>query len=248
MWNFFRETGRWFFGTADKEGPQEPPLADPRASGLTAVDEVVRQLFRQHQIAAEVDGGSWILLPQGLKLQTRIHQREAHQRISTVQLDVVLELADGRTLIESFAGVGEMPQAAVFDALENFQVNSLHVLLAAFFGRRSPQIDVETWMMGGQERRVVVGGLGIRGQLPGNSNQLAPAVKRWEEFVRESVVSPGIHWLRLFYAQKGGEALACEALRDNETWSEAQEAIAAAPWPVGDDFYSARLFVILLDS
>jgi len=207
---------------------------------------VIRQLFRQHGVDARADGGEWILLPDLRRLRSQIHQREAHQGVATVQLDLLLELSPERTLVEAFAGVGELPAAAVFDALENFRVGSLHVFLAAFCGQKTEQVDIEEWTIRGQKRRVVLGPVGVRGAPPVEGKDLVAPVRTFEEFVRGAEFGPGIHWLRLFYAQQQGNMLACEVLRDNDIWIAAQAAAAAADWAPGEEFYSVRLFVMIL--
>lgn len=247
MSNPFSETWRWLVGGGDPES-NSPKSVPPEASALSAVDEVLRQMLRQHGVDAKADGGEWILLPEGRRLRSRIHQRDPHQGVATVQLDVLLELASGTTLIESFAGVGELPQAAVFDALENFRAGSLHVLIAAFCGATTEQVDIEEWIIAGRKRRVVLGPVGVRGEPPVEGSELVKPLRDWEEFIRHSDLGAGTHWLRLFYAQQAGEMLACEVLRDNDVWPEAQAAAEGANWARGEEFYSVRMFLVVMDA
>src|SRR5262249_59846233 len=99
----------------------------------------------------------------------------------TVQLDVRLEIAPGRTIIESFAGVGETREKAVADALHNFTVNSFHVLLAAFFRSDDRQVSREEWVVGGRTSRVTIGNVGIRGRPPVQGEQLGGWFKRFDD-------------------------------------------------------------------
>ncbi len=52
------------------------------------------------------------------------------------------------------------------------------------------------------------------------------------------------HWLRAFYANINSTNQIAEVLFDNETWSEAEAALRAIPWPT-ESFYSIRWFLIL---
>ena len=142
-----------------------------------------------------------------------------------------------------------VPQAAgaVRDALECFAVNSLHVFLAAFFGLEDEHAARERWRVAGREKAVFLGNIGIRGVYP--EGQAAP--NAWFPYLREAIetrdMGPGLHWVRVFYAQMDGQASACEVLLDNEPWAGAQRRIAEFPWPKCEAYYSMRAFIILDD-
>src|SRR5262249_55783631 len=158
----------------------------------------------------------------------------------SVQLDVRFEVAPGQTVIESFAGVGQTREQALADALQNFAANSFHVILAAFLERDDAQVSKEEWSMGGRKRSVTVGNVGIRGKPPVQGAQLVGWFKLFEEKLKSEQLAPGTHWVRLYYAQLRGKAIACEVLLDNEMWEEMQADMAAIDWPAGQDFYSVR--------
>jgi hypothetical protein len=163
----------------------------------------------------------------------------------SVQLDVQLEIAPGRTIVESFAGLGETRDKAGADALHNFTVNSFHVLLAAFFHPDDQQVAREEWVAGSRRSRVTIGNVGVRGTPPVQGEQLVAWFKRFEEKLKERPLEQGTHWVRLYYGQMQDRAVACEVLLDNQVWEELQSEMAAFDWPRGDAFYSVRVFLVM---
>jgi hypothetical protein len=212
---------------------------------MAQITEHLLELFQAHDIEAVPQDG-WIAFPGSTMRANASIVRETKQHGGmSVQLDVRLEIAPGRTLIESFAGLGETLEKAVADALHNFTANSFHVFLAAFFRPNDPQVTQEEWVIGGRTSRVTIGNMGIRGKLPAHSEHLPGFFKRLEDKLKASPLRPGTHWVRLYYGQMGRKALACEVLLDNGEWEEVQWELAAFDWPAGDEFYSVRVFLVI---
>ncbi|HZO89803.1 MAG TPA: DUF6348 family protein [Chthonomonadaceae bacterium] len=172
--------------------------------------------------------------------------RELRQQAAiSVQLDVRFEIAPGRTIIESFSGVGETREKAVSDAFDNFALNSFHVLLAAFLDPNDDHVSEEEWIIGGEKRRVTLGNIGVRGKPPVSGEQLGGWFEPFEQKIKEKSLGPETYWMRLYYGQRQGKTMACEVLLDNTVWEEMQTAIAALDWPPGEEFYSVRLFLVI---
>jgi hypothetical protein len=53
--------------------------------------------------------------------------------------------------------------------------------------------------------------------------------------------------VRLFYAQAKNQQAGLEVLLDNEIWEQMQREIEKADWPLIDEFYSVRSFLIVQD-
>ena len=79
----------------------------------------------------------------------------------SLQLDIRVALGSSAVIIESFGGIGDNRDEAVADAVANFAANSLHTLLAAFYGQVDDQVMVEMWEIGAVVWRVNIGGYGI---------------------------------------------------------------------------------------
>ena len=69
-----------------------------------------------------------------------------------------------------------------------------------------------------------------------------------EQEIKQADIGPGTHWIRLFYSQFGNETQECEVLLDNRAWQPVQMRMRTAPWLVREEWYSARLFLILQDT
>ncbi len=212
---------------------------------MAQINQLLLALFQAHGVEAILQD-EWIIFP-GLSLRANasIVKETKHPAWLSIQLDVRLEIAPGRTIVESFAGLGETREKALADALHNFTANSFHVLLAAFFRSGDQQVSQEEWLVSGRMSRVTIGNVGIRGKPPVQGEQLVGWFKHFEDKLKETGLRPGTHWIRLYYGQSEGKALACEVLLDNAVWEEMQSEMAALAWPAGQEFYSVRVFLVL---
>jgi hypothetical protein len=212
---------------------------------MNSINEILAELFRSHGVPAVLQEEVVVLTDRNWRAVAAIVTTTEFPAGTSVQLDVRLEIAPGRTIVESFAGVGETHEKAVGDALRNFAVNSLHVLLAAFFLSDDSQVLQEEWLVGGRTSRVTVGNIGVRGDPPVRGAELTGWFKHFEHKLKEAELRPGTHWVRLYYAQADGKAMTCEVLLDNDVWAEMQSEMAAVAWPSGDQFYSVRVFLVI---
>ena len=209
------------------------------------VNEILLELFRAHGVEA-VSQGDWLVLPnQNMRSSASVVSEKQQPNGMTVQLDVRLEIAPQRTIIESFVGWGETREKAVANGIENFASNSFHVLLAAFFQPHDEQVVQEEWVIGGRTSRVTVGNIGVRGKLPVQGDSMFAWFKRFEEKIKEQQLRPGIHWVRLYYGQMQGKMITVEVLLDNDVWEGIDSEMAAVEWASGDAFYSVRVFVVI---
>src|SRR5438034_5924255 len=138
---------------------------------MSQVNELLLELFRAHGVEA-APRDEWIAFPgRTLRANATIAREMKQQAGMSIQMDVQLEIAPGRTILESFAGLGETPEKAVADALHNFIANSFHVLLAAFFRSDDQQVSREEWVVGGSTSRVTIGNVEVRGKPPVQGEQ-----------------------------------------------------------------------------
>ncbi|MES2463890.1 MAG: DUF6348 family protein [Armatimonadota bacterium] len=215
---------------------------------LPPLNTIVLDLFRSHNVAATLEDDWIVFSDSGRRASAAVVQEIPQKSGLLVRIDVRFAIAPGLTIIESFAGIGTDKEKAVLDALQSFAANSLHVLLAAFLDQSSAQVDAEqvtqeAFFIGGRQRLVTAGNIGIRGKPPVQGEALTAWVDHFKTLLGEQDLGPETHWLRLYYAQAQGKSSACEVLLDNEVWDEMQTQMAAFAWPSGEDFYSVRLFL-----
>jgi hypothetical protein len=165
-----------------------------------------------------------------------------------LQLDVRLVLESGQKIIESFGGFGETKDKAISDAIQNFTLNSFHVILASFFVPHDDQVTVEDWTVSGQKRLVTIGPMGMRGSPPDPANPPREWFKQFEAKIKEKQLPGGIHWIRVYYGQFESQTRELEVLLDNETWKEMQQDLATINWPKGKEFFSIRVFLVIKDA
>ncbi len=212
---------------------------------MTPINSTFVQIYKSHGIDA-VLVGEWIEFPnRSLKCNAAIVQENEMPAYLSVQLDVRLVIGSGRTILESCGGFGSMRDQAIASAIENFNATSLHVLLAAFFSHANDYVTREEWIVGGRACRVTIGNVGIRGQPPVHGEQFHSWFKHFEQQLKAQNIGSGVHWVRLYFAQFHRKSSACEVLLDNEVWHEMQTSMAAFDWPLGEEFYSVRIFLTM---
>jgi len=212
------------------------------------VNQPIFDLFQAHGIESE-QKSDWIVFP---KQSARIcgvvgNVGEPKPGVHTAQLDVRLVLGSGHRITESFGGFGETEGKAIDDAIQNFTLNSFHVILASFFLPEDDQVTIEDWTIGGRERQVIIGPMGMRGTLPNPANPPREWFGQVEARLREKKLPQGVHWVRVYYGQFNSQVKELEVLLDNETWQEMQQDLATISWPKGKEFFSLRVFMVIKD-
>lgn len=161
------------------------------------------------------------------------------------RLDVEIIAGPGRLMRESFPGAGA-GEAGCMDALQQFIINDLHVLLAAFWNIQRPEeVTVEHWEIAGQPFTAYIGGFGIRSAAEGALEIPPQAFVAVESALRKTDLPQPLHWARLFHCNINAAESVREVLLDNEPWAEGEAALAAVAWPVREHFYSVRNFIVL---
>jgi hypothetical protein len=163
---------------------------------------------------------------------------------SVWRLDVLLSLPDGRLLVESNAGFGKSPDAALGDALNKFATGALHVLLEAFLGvDTDSQVEEETWESGGTSWKAIIGPLLCIGKPPPAMNQVLDALRDNFASLRASARP---HWIRVYRGSLNGRPMTLEVLLDNAPWAALAPGLEPLEWQDGSEFRSQRLFVAVV--
>lgn len=223
--------------------PAKPPapLADVFGAHVALARAVEAHGLRVHRAARGVafaPGEVW---------EAKVFGYRCSLERCVVQVDFVFHssrLAKGRALVESFAGEGATLHDAVRHAFEKFLLGSFHVVLSAFFGVTSEQVDWEDWSGPHGTFRVALGPLVQVGAAP-PPDAFAGLVGRAKERVVARGLTREVHWLRLFHA-RSQRPTASEALFDGESWPELLADVEAWPFPPSDSWYSERCFFVLV--
>jgi Family of unknown function (DUF6348) len=199
----------------------------------------LKMIFQAHGIACATHE-DWVL-PGGNVPAVRAVW---HPRSGFGQLDIQVLIKPGVIIEECFAGIGEW-ENGLHDALRNFLVNSLHVLLTAFWGVESgDNVTVETWEISGKSYRAYIGNIGTRASegvyvpIPDNFLSEAEAVVKLEPLQSDT------HWVRTFFSNINGEQT-FEALIDNKYWENGMDCLKNIPWTKREGYYTIRHFLVL---
>lgn len=164
------------------------------------------------------------------------------QESGLLEVDVLLE--DQRIINECFAGIGA-GQSGLNDALQNFCVNSFHVLLAAFWELNDPdQVMTELWNIDGKEYTAFIGNFGIRGSVETDAEIPDHLFDVITNTIKIEPSLEGLSWFRCFFCNISGN-LTFETLKNNELWESGVSALQSLPWAKKNGYYSVRNFLVL---
>lgn len=213
---------------------------------MVDVQEGLRKLMGRHGLSVFDDGGALAVQGNPARIEARIVREMTHPQTLVVQLDVNTTLQDGLVIIESCAGTGSTRDDATLNALKNFSIYSLHVLLAAVWNRIEPsQVEIETWNVSGVSWQVVLGPCAMRHQPPDGPTLPQDAFPLFQRAIVESPLDGDWNWFRWYYADSKVSPLDFEALKNNEPWPPGIEALRKVRWPIVTNFWSARQFLVL---
>ncbi len=159
-----------------------------------------------------------------------------------LEVDVLLE--DKRIINECFAGIGS-GREGLNDALQNFCINSFHVLLASLWGLTdTDQVMTENWNFRGKEYTAFIGNIGTRGSGEVDAEIPDGLFETIEKSIRNEPLKDNLSWFRCFFCSVSGEKT-FEALKDNEVWQSGVSALKTLPWANTNGYYSVRNFLVL---
>jgi hypothetical protein len=230
-------------GCSDSK-PREGSSQDTKSEML---NKILLHVFQEHNIEAKVDGISLSVKNGALKIMGLIvKEGQLNANLYLTQLDIQIKVEGvDEVIVESFAGFGATQKEAIAEALQNFMLSSFHVITAAFLQENDSNVTVETWKIGDQEKRVIIGNVTMRGNPPANFSESNWFSQLEEKIKASSKDLTGAHWVRLYCSQVDNAISDREILLDNEPWEELEKEIPNFSWPKGKDFYSARIFMIL---
>jgi len=201
----------------------------------------ISDLMNAHKVPFHVED-EWIV-PHG-KLPALRGTWYPDEQNGRLDIDVLLD--DNRIINECFAGIGSESEG-INDALQNFCVNSYHVLLSAFWQNNDypEQLTIEKWTINNNVFKVYIGNFGTRG-----SDGVSPEIpKNLFETIEYTIKNETLHhkvsWFRCFFCDISGDHI-FEALKNNEVWESGMNALKALPWKCTNGYYSVRNFIVLI--
>lgn len=197
------------------------------------------RLFARHEVELELDE-EW-LVTDGDFPAVRASWREGSES-EPGRLDVDVVISEERHIEESFAGSGR-GDTGVRDALNAFERNVLHVLLAAcWYVTDDRRIQLQSWDLGVRTWDVFVGPLTFSRDGLAAPEGLLSAL---HDALRNESLSGELHWIRLFHRRADDGSVVAEALLDNQPWPGGDRLLGQLIWPSTEKGYSARCFVAL---
>ncbi|NEQ72652.1 MAG: hypothetical protein F6K23_05965 [Okeania sp. SIO2C9] len=204
----------------------------------------LKELLEEHGIRC-FEEWNWII-PYGELPAIRMFWYPKPQQITGVlQVEVLIE--EGIVLVEYFAGIGEGLDGLT-DGIDSFINNSLHVLLAAFWGQNYPeQVEIERWLINNYEYDVYIGPITVIGSN-GNTEIPENTFEKIEQAIKMTNLTEKYCWFRTYFGNVNGKDCVFEALANNEWWEEGEKALKSVDWVDTNLFYSFRNFIVAVKS
>ena len=205
-----------------------------------ALQKYLLRLFERHDVELDADEDGWLVTDADFPaIRAEWHEGLAGE---PGRLDVDMVLSEERRIEESFAGIGG-GEVGCRDALQTFEQNAFHLLLAAcWYVTDDRKMQIAAWDIGVRTWDVFIGPFSVRGVDA--ASMPAEALVSIEAALKREALTPELHWLRLVHSHAEQGDSRSEALLDNELWTAGTLALTAVAWPRGRD-YSARCFMLL---
>lgn len=104
--------------------------------------------------------------------------------------------------------------------------------------RLDAHVIVETWQVGGIQRKVILGDVVSRGSAAPSPDE--PWLAAFTNALQSLPLASGTHWVRVFFGQQDGARMTLEVLLDNEPWQALTDLLDIAPWPSAPGFLCRR--------
>lgn len=213
------------------------------------LNEIIMNVLQPFEVMAKPVGG-WLTFPNSrVQLQGRIAGGgRTEEGLVALQVDICVKIDEERTMIQSFPGVGDNEDESIINAFENFIAHSFHLILATFFSKAEDEVTMEGWGIREIPRKVIFSHAIRKGNVPDAlTNGEFPWFSELEDRLKALDLPTGMHWVEMHFAQVDGDMLLCDVRLDNDEWQPAQQEIASLDWPMGESFYSRRLFLTIQD-
>jgi hypothetical protein len=207
-----------------------------------ALQKYLLRLFERHEVELEEDEEDWLVTDGDFPAIRASWTPAAGDAPGRLDVDIVI--SEERRIEESFAGFGD-GDAACRDALQAFEQNTFHLLLAAcWYVTDDRRMQITAWDIGVRTWDVFIGPFTVRGADQKQMAIPADAMAFIETLLKRESLTPELHWLRLMYRHDAQGDTRSEALLDNEPWPAGTQALNAIDWPKAAD-YTASCFMML---
>ncbi len=219
----------------------------------TTANDLLMAILANHQVPVQ-DHVDHVEIPgTDVHLQSKVF-RNAQAPNGAIHLDVVVQSPQylgNRSLVEAFAGVGNILDEAVRNAFDKFCRASLHVIMAVFINRSlgEEQVDWEHWAYSNHRWDVCLGPLLLQEAQPRESNEGSWNYNDLLDAFRDAFLKGATyqtHWIRCFRGCLDGKCIGREVLLDNDPWPIGEAILDRWPFPNRQGYYSMRQFLIAL--
>ena len=183
-------------------------------------------------------------------ITAQAYEMERFEDSVVVQVDIHILLAK-QSFTESFVGHASTVEEAIASAFEQFEVNTLHTLIMAFWDNAKKVengVGTDTWEINGHKWQAVISNYGYRGDEPldeiiDDSDSMYMEV---EKAIKALPLDKDIYAVRSVYTNVGDGRRVTEALINNEEFLELESAISGLKWKHTEGYYSVRNLVLVM--
>jgi hypothetical protein len=164
---------------------------------------------------------------------------------STVEVEFLTTLPDGRIIQDFVAGMGKDAKTAQEDALANFTLTTSHVLYSAFFNEKDAHMPPKIETIHGKLRKIYLGDMYMRGTELDRAS--LDAVKDFTfNTIKKTLPNDNKpHWFKIVYGQIKGKRMPLHTMVDLEQGSDFHQAMKEIIWPKSENSYLLTMFILV---
>jgi hypothetical protein len=225
-------------GKSDQSHSTTAEQADPKLN-----DFFVKWLEGHNEKEIVSDKKGVGIVGNSTRLRAKVLGSKKHERGGyIVEVEFRIEIPPYGEIVEGLSGLGVDEEKAVNDALLNFTLTTFHVVYKGFINNNDPHQTVEKTMIAGREREVFIGDILTRGKDAPRLDSLRPKILAE---IKKRQLSNRPHWIKIVYTQIHGKPDVVAALLDNNDDLELVEKIKQLDWPVSENVYIAKQFILI---
>jgi len=183
-------------------------------------------------------------------ISAQAFEMERFEDSVVAQIDIKVLLPND-SFIESFVGHATTLDEAIASAFEQFEVNTLHTLIMAFWDKAKKVengVGTDVWEINGNRWQAIISNYSFRGD--GSISDVLENTDTMFEEVEKAIkalpLENDIYAVRTVYTNVGDGRRVTEALLSNQEFPSLEKSISELQWKPMDSFYTVRNLVLIM--
>jgi hypothetical protein len=209
-------------------------------------DEFFVEWLKNHgEINVVVDSKGVGIAGNGTRMSASLYKITKKKEVYTAEVHYTIRLPADGTIREYVAGIGPTEEKAVNQAMGNFVLTTAHVVYKAFINPADEHQTMKSVVINNRARDLFSGDLMILGKSTNAAIEFDNMPEQIQSLISTMPLDSHTHWIKIVYSQFNKKPVLASVSLDNNELNERASAVQNLKWPVEDDFYMAKQFIVI---